>query len=312
MNFVKRFSMINRMRQKVKSFLHVFTNSLLPQSHYYKTVLKTKFSFSFKYFVSLVLLLNAIIIVIGVIILNPFTLSDVISNLSNNLQAYPKNLTVILNKGHLMTTYNQPYFFWMNYQNKTAPLLVIDENALPQKISEYSSYILLTANELVTRDVKNQGAITELPLSYLPNQTIDKNMVDQVESNLRIIQSFLLPLYVLVLIVLAIILPLISFSVTLAYILVASLLIYVVFKIWGRTKKQFARVHYKKIVHLSFHAVTLPILLDYGLGIFGVRTAPVSFFFFLLLVLFIFAWIYESYRDQEMNTQPAHHPHHRV
>ncbi len=287
--------MINLMRQKVKSFLHVFINSLLPQSHYYKTVLKTKFSFSFKYLVSLILILNAILIIIGVSFLNPLTINDLVNSLSNSLQNYPKSLTIIINKGRLMTTYNQPYFLWLNYQNKTTPLLVIDETALPQKINEYSSSILLTSNYAVIKNMDIQGGFDTIPLSYFPSQVVNKTMISEVEANLQVIKTFLFPLYALLLLIVIIVLPLISLAVTLAYILIASALVYLFFKVWGKSRDHFRHIHYKKIVHVSFHAVTLPILVDYALGLLGARNLPISFLFFFLLFLFIFAWVHESY-----------------
>jgi len=285
------------MIRKVKTFLHIFYNSLIPHARYYSRIIKVNFSFSLKYFLTLIVILNIFFIISFVVKYSPKKINIVLGTLITSLRQFPNDLTIMINNGRLITSYNRPYFLWLDYQDKKQLLLVIDETATAKKAQLYKSYSLLTANELVINNLKNNN-LSSLPLSYLQDQTINKEKTMMFVSVLDKIQG-LLPLLSLILILaLIIILPIASFAITIIYLLLSALLVFFLYKFF--IKKHF---RFKKILQVSFHSATLPLLIDYGLIIFrptmrltvNVPTLPFPLLFFILLALFIAVGVYEAH-----------------
>lgn len=268
------------MRKKVKTFFHVFTKSLLPQSGYYRKIVKTGLSFSLKYFIFLSILIYLFFILVLIFRIKPVKLIQWKTNIVNNLSEYPDDLVINVENGSLMTTYNRPYFFWLNDIDKKNLILVVDQTALPDKILEYRSLFLLTGNSFVTR--KNDS-ITIVPLKNLSFR-IDKNFATGALSSLT--TGLLLMLFSIFILFLLIILPLIILFTNLFYLFIAGFLIFIVCRFFSQ------KIPYKKILQLSFHSSTTPLLISYGLC----RLHPLCLFF--LIVIFLGAGVYEAYFDK--------------
>jgi hypothetical protein len=283
--------------KKVKAFLHIFVNSLLPQTNYYQKILKTKFSFSLKYFLFLTFLINCLFVLFFVIKIPSAKVNRLLTNLNNNLTAFPNNLIISVKNGSLLTTFNRPYFLWIDFDNMKQLLAVVDETADTQKINEYQSAFLLTTKFAVIRDMMGGRPLTVIPLSQIKDVTIDKNTIEEMRTNLAQIAK-LLPLFYWGLIVIAIILfPMFSFLVNILYLITASLFIYIVYRIFFAKSLPRHHLSFKKTFQIGLHAITLPLIIDYGLTLLNLRSKPTMLMYLFLIAVFVFAGLYEAYFD---------------
>lgn len=295
--------------RKVKTFLHVFENSLFPVTPYYQKILRAPFIFSFKYFISLILLLNFIFLFYLGVKYNPEKIYGVINSVSESLSQYPADLRITIKDGLLISNYNRPYFLWLDYQNKKKLLLVIDENAYPEKIQIYKPLLLLTAKEAVIYPTKKNQPLSILPLTYLSDQYITKHQLTQLINLMTAVRQAFPLIYLAVATFALIIILVSSFIITLFYLVTATAIIVGIYKFI--LKK---RSHFKKTFQIGLHAATLPLVLDYFLITFkpsmkiGVNLPlSESFFpisFLILLSIFIFAGTYVAY-DHERRHRPS-------
>lgn len=311
--------MINGMRRKVNTFFHVFKQSLFPKPGYYKKIPKSSFNFSLKYFISLILILNFLLVFFIIIQYHPQRINRNLNSLIISLKTFPKDLVINIRKDRLFTSYDHPYLFWSKVNGKLKLLLVIDETANAAKINQYNSYVLITNNKAVFK-TDNQPAnnFYVVPLTRFGDQTLNINSVKKIIQTLINFQSLLIFIYPAIVIMLLIILPVSSFLTTLFYLSIISLIVYIIFKVYFHKK-----IHYKKTFQISLHAVTFPLILDYfliafkpsiGLNIKLKPIIPPSVTFVILLAIFVFTAVYEAYQNDK-NHQPHHfHPqknHHR-
>jgi hypothetical protein len=268
------------MSKKVKTFFHVFTKSLIPQPEYYRKIVRSRLSFSLKYFISLSALIYLFFVFILLLKINPIKLIQWKTNVVDNLTKYPDDLVINVENGNLITTYNRPYFFWLNDIDKKNLLLVIDQTALPDKILKYRSVFLLTGNSFVTR--KND-AITAIPFKNLSFK-IDKNVISNALNGLTVGLSLIL--FSIFILLLLIILPIIVLSLNLFYVLISGFFIFIIYRFFSH------KIPYKKILQLSFHSSTIPLLIGYCLC----KLNPFALFF--LIVIFLGVGVYEVYFDK--------------
>ncbi len=303
--------MINLMRRKVKTFFHVFQGSFFPHAVYYRKITRSPFSFSLKYFISLIFILNFIFFCYVVLKYNPTRLNNFLVNLTQVTRSIPKELVININNGALFTNYNRPYFFWLKNKDKKNLLLVIDETASPEKIDTYNSYILITNREIVIK--KKLSSLKDFrifPLKNFNKKIIDQKDFQKTATFFTFLHNFFYFFYFIAIFCLFIFLPLLSLGITFFYLTIISLLVYLFFKTYYHKK-----IHFKKTLQLSFHAVTLPLLLDYFLMIFkptfpvnihSQLSIPAPLIFLILLTIFVFAAVYEAYQDQHL----PNHKHH--
>ncbi len=287
--------------KKVKSFLKIFLNSLLPDVAYYHKILNISFFQSFKYLSVLILVLNSIFTLSLTIRFNPCTVRDVLSGVITSIDKFPNNLAIFINKGNLLTTYDRPYFFWLDYDSKKKLLFVVDKNARPDKINQYGSKVLLTSNLMVISDFQKQLIA---PLQKISDQTINKkNTLPYLKNILLKVQDWFPVLYVLFVLAAFVVFSLVSLVTVVFYLILASLTNLILFRF-----KILKHVTLKKILQISFYAVTLPLTLDYLLMIFKIK--PIPILFFILMMVFVFCGIYEAYLDPERKIFiHPHHPH---
>lgn len=280
--------------QKVKTFFHVFVNSLLPQANYYHKLLKTPFSFSIKYFFILVFFVNFIFTILFLVRLQNSGYLSLKDTVPASLEKYPSNLSITIENGRLHTNSDKPFFFWLDIGKTKRLVAVVDETATSDKIIAYNSLLLLTSEKLVVK--KNAERIIEdIPYGNT-NLKINKTYVENLRQDL--IRMFSLGA-VLVPIVLLALAPLLFILLYLIYFFIITLLVFIPFKFFSK------KIRLSKSFQLSLHAVTLPVVIDYGLCLFKPEIAfyPVIYWVFLgLTVLFIFAGIYEAFLDPVTRT----------
>ncbi len=288
--------MINLIMLKVKTFLHILKNSIIPHHPYYHKLLTTKLVLSVKYFVALNLATYFLFILLFAFRYQPvpflYTLTD---SFIKGLESYPSKLVISIQNGNLHTNYDRPYFMWMDYRDSKILLFVIDENAVPEQIKQYNSIALITGKSVAIRDIANPNYYSVTPLQNL-TVTINKEGINQYTALLRqyIPQTLsLLPLFVLALF------PLIIIIINTGVIALASVLNILIFK-YRQT-----HVSYKKAFQLSLHALTLPLVITYIVILLvpaSLNSAIVVISYISLLLLFSFAAVHEAYWKRN-----AHH-----
>lgn len=288
--------------KKVKTFLHIFANSLLPNRAYYQKILKAPFSFSLKYFLALILALNFIFVIFLSVKLNPWKVNQVFNDLINSLEQFPENLSITIKNGYLMTNHYKPYFLWFDHQTSKRLLLVVDETASPKKIQEYNSDILVTSREVIVRNPQNTFEQKMIKLASLNIDSINKATARNAQLSIATIRRFFLFTYPLLLFLAFIVLVITSFLTTLLYLIVACSVVYLVYLFFLRKK---GRPKFSQVLHTSFHSITTPIVLNYLLGMFYLGIPLLPLFFLLLITVFTLAGLYEGYTHQH------HHPLHK-
>lgn len=310
------------MRQKVKTFFHVFTRSLIPNAQYYKKIAKTPFNFSFRYFFIFLLLLN---LIFTYQLFQKYNLKKTrifIDRLINELEKYPNNLIISIKNGYLKTNLNQPYFFWGGYENKRLWLVIDESDNKEEIIRFYNSYFLLNKKSLVFKPNFLNPYYKSFSFNSSKVIEINKNKVILLANFLRKINANLLLLYLLIIPLLFVFIMLSSLFISFFYILIITFISFYFFKLFFHR-----RIHFKKSFQLGLHAATFPLIVDYFVviydinqslrpGLFFIKNLNSSFLskliipfplvFVFILTIFIFGAIYETYQNNHLghNSKP--------
>lgn len=278
------------MTQKVKTFLHIFQNSALPQAPYYHKLLKTKFSFSLKYFLTLVFCVNLIFFLFYFLKINPKKVASLKNSLSQSLQTFPKDLKITIRDGKLTTNSNRPYFFWLNQNGKKLLLAVVDEVASPEKINEYRSQVLLTSNVIVLNKKSFKTEKNLIPYQAL-QLTLTKRGINEVKD--VVLRLFTVLIFIFFVLGIFVVPLFVSFSYLLST-LVLSILCFFLFKLF------YKKHTFDKTFQLSLHAITIPFSLEFGLRYFSLITPiqPMRLLYAILTSIFILSALYEAYLDR--------------
>jgi len=299
------------MTKKVKMFWYVLKNSLIPQKKYYKHISQASFSFSIKYLFILTLILNLFLFTYLGLKYNPNKLKSLFSQISKSLDSYPDDLSIMINKGHLLTTYDRPFFLWLNLKNKVIPLLVIDETARETKINQYKSIFLLTSNYLVYKQPQSSSNLEKVSLKTIPTcfihkGTINKTTISKLQNILNIGSSYIYFWFILFMVLLIIILPTTFFLFLIIFLFFLSIIFYLISRIFT------SKTSFINIFKFSFHSTTLPLLLAYVLNY---KTINFSFFspsILFLTSIFLFGAVYEHYEKSirlKKHKNPSTHHH---
>jgi len=290
--------MINLKMKKVKAFFYVFLKSFVPNSYYYTKILKTRFLFSFKYFIALIVFLNFLFGLGFLFRYPPQKINYWLKAIDSALTNFPSDLNVFIDKGYLISSYNRPYFFWLNDEKGRLRLIfVVDESGYLEKINQYKTFILLTKTDLF---IKTKNEIKKIPLKSFNEIIINKETIKSVLQPLSLIKKFFYPFYFFILLFIFGLITVTSFFINLFYLFLASGIVFVLLKL--RLKKKY---HFKKVFQISFHASTLPLFLDYLIFSFPyllpiriylpIKLPPFPLIFLFLLIIFIIVGVYEAY-----------------
>ncbi len=292
--------------KKVKTFFHIFVNSLLPQDTYYPKLLKVPFYFSLQYFTVLVFILSFIFVTSISLRLSPLKINSLLGNLAANLNKYPNDLVININKGTMTTNYDRPYFLWLDSDEADTNhlLLVVDQEATPQKINQYDSAILLTRKNIV---FKNTGTadLKIIPMKTVDNDTITKSTVDSVKNTILSINKLVLLAYPLLFLVFFLFLTLVSFFSNVLYVLISAGVVYLFYHFFIQHK---SRPKFVKTFQISMHAITLPMVTNYTLGVFNLKlNQSLSVLYLLLVLLFTAVGVYKAYVHEVSSHPKIHH-----
>jgi hypothetical protein len=174
---------------------------------------------------------------------------------------------------------------WFKYKNIPYPILAIDERANFENINQYDSIILLAEKGIVFKKDNtlkiNQFKLTERII-------INKQIVEGFKNVVLLIFK-LFPVLALFFTILIISVLQIYFSLTkILYLGLISLIIFIMLKI------SIKKSSYKKVLQISFHSSTIPIVLEFltlGLGL----RIKFPFWYPFLILIFLSSAVYEVF-----------------
>lgn len=274
------------MMKKLRTFIHVFINSLIPLDKYYKKLEHTPFLFSFKYFLTVMFFISILSVLslshFFFFVISPRQLSQAVMQTLDN---FPNDLTVRIVDGHLMTNLDRPYIAWARIKNIPQPLLVIDEFAQPSKRDEYQTPVLLTENALVV-SYKNTSQVMRLSPDI--NLRITKSEAVALKKTLGKLGVLLILIFPVLLVISMIAYFIFGTALTFFLLAIMSGVVFII----GRFKIN--SLNFQKVFQISLHSSTLPLLSGSGMTFFGLAV-PFVFWLPFMHILFLGAALYEVY-----------------
>jgi hypothetical protein len=280
---------------KLKTFSRTFVKSLTSPS-YYKDILKAKPSFSFKYLIFLLLIIN---LVLGVrFAVSAFNLLPQIDPFLKEAKVvitdlYPEKLIVTIRKAKITTNVKEPYF--IGFPEKVGTfgsykyLLTIDTKGKVDDYVKDASLFLLTSENLVVPDENETYKVIPLSeeLARVPDGT--KFARAQWDEMIKLIDPYLAKVSGIAeagLIVLSILLPFVMTASSLVWKLV-YLLVWAL-PLWLLAKILKKKLSYGETYRLSMHGLTLPLLIGFGLTLLGLYLPfvyTIAFVVWMVIVL---------------------------
>lgn len=286
--------MIIGMRRKVKTFLHVLTGSIVPQSSYYAKVLKSRLFFSLLYFMVLLSLTATATVIITFFKINANNPVRIESCLRSSLGKIPSGYTIHISNGVLSTSREMPLFVWFNCDDKIRLLAVVDERAGKKDIQSYGAQILFTGSEVVAR-YKSYSA--SFPYGkYVKNLYLDRaGIIDYADKAIRIIRYYV-PVFSSTLLLL---IPLFIYTLNTLYIILSSLFVHLFFVVFKK------RYKFRKVLQVGMHSASLPLITSLLFIIFPINVTNTLLLYFSLFFIFQLVAVYEAHY-----VQPHHAVHH--
>ncbi len=273
--------------KKVKAFLSIWQNSLFPDETYNQRIIKAPFKFSYRYYLLLVLILH---LLFSMLFVFPrlIKISQLKNSLNQTINRFPNRLKIYLYRGMVWSNLDRPYLAWTDFRQQKILLFVLDENASPDKITQYHSFALLTKNYFVLANLSDRNSFLSFPLTKTNSSfTIDKQSLAAAETTVNSLM-----------IVLALCLSGIVF-------IGAGLLIFVTQTAWliilattTRLLLHRRRITFHKLLQIAFHSATLPLMITYILLLFNLPLIAIVRTNVLLTIIFLIGGVYESYLHQ--------------
>jgi hypothetical protein len=248
-------------------FRSVKENAIDPE--HYAELLKKPFYSALIYLYFLIFILSVFQVLFVVVRLAAFLplLPVYTANIKKAVQvAYPSELTVTIKNGVLSANVDQPYYIdvpQLKQDNGPTHFITIDSQASVDEYPTTNSIFLLTQNSFVYPDKDTpKGNYRVYPWKSLEkDMVIDKNGYDSVAEKILPFVNYLSGFLIALTIILAIIAPfflaLFIGIGKLLYLLVASLILFIIAKMMGR------KLTYGKVYTLAVYGLTAPILLSF-------------------------------------------------
>lgn len=309
---------------KLKTFFRTLRKSLT-SFPYYKEILKAKFSFSFKYLYFLLYLINLVLgiwFAVAIVFLMPLVPNFLAQVKDVAYKSYPSELVVTIDNGKVKTNVKEPYFidFPKEFRNvgglENFRLVTIDTKAQVGDYPKYNTVVLVTGDSVVYPDSSSgsraTGTYKVVPLSQAGSagqkMVIDKAGYDKVVTSLLPYLNYVKPLMWVGVFLSIFLLPFLGASMAmigkLVYLLITSLIVLLVIKIMKKTYS------YSQIYRISMHGLTLPILISFVLGLFGINIQFLYTIVFTIFMIMVFAKMgspteIESTTELKGNEEPA-------
>jgi hypothetical protein len=260
--------------KRAKAFPYVFFHSLTSLS-YYKEILRTKRSFSIKYFLGLATL-SSLIIALNLSVRVTPVVRDAINTVLTQLEAmYPNDLVIRSENNAWEINKNEPYiipFAQMEeavQENLPQNFIVFYKEGTIEDLQKYNTFMLVNAKNVI---VQNTNKIESYPISDVPDGEFNKQTLLGAIENVRKVIG---PIEIGIIVIMSFFVILYNFVFRAFYLLFVGAFIWVLSMISG------AGHTFKQSYRISLHAMTLPIVIELML-----TTANANFnmpFWFMLL-----------------------------
>lgn len=258
--------------------------------NFYQELLAKPFSYSFKYFILLAIIISLLVSIIFSFMLIP-GLKIFFDNAGEKmLSYYPADLKINIKDGQVSTNVPEPYFVKMpneikpenssvkvntkdmsNYEN----LLVIDtkNNFTVDQFASYKTFALLTNDSVIAYD-KN-GNITISKIEKTANFALDKPIIEGFINKVKPFIKFIYPIIAIFIFIASMFVIMLQ----MAYLLFGALFVWLAAKIKG------VKIGYKKSYQLALHLITILIIARVISMISGINNITPFLFTFLLFIL---------------------------
>lgn len=254
---------------------------------FYKELPAKPFSFSFKYFYKLVLVLSIVLAAHSSFKIIPDINSFLKTVNSEILNNYPKELVLNIKNGEASSNVAEPYFVRLpedlrKIESKGSfrpeNFIVIDtKNKFTEEtFKKYNTLFLFTKTNMAY--IKDNGVISIQPLNIFSDRTIDYAFAASIAEKLSFLTKFIWVLGPILIFIGFIV----QFSAYLFYLLFGALIIWLIYKV-GKIP-----VGYKKSYQTGLHIITFQILFSVASIVFDFS---IQIPFFALIVFIIIAVI---------------------
>ncbi|MBD3365887.1 DUF1189 domain-containing protein [candidate division WWE3 bacterium] len=274
---VQKTPVPQKLTEKLKAALHVFTQSLTSPK-YYRKLIQTDFKFSAKYYVVLVFIsvLATSLYVFRQII--PDIEKEVADDMSHALYLLEEDLVITIKEGKLSINKEEPYIIPMPDRSEDAPanLVVFDtEGTIEDLEGTYDTLVLVNDTNVLT---KSGGRLQVYPVSSLPEGEFSQGdllaLIEQLRNFVRVFLYVLSALFFVVVLVLYMVLLLV-------YLLSMALLL------WFLGLLLNLSLDFIKYYKIALHSVTLPLCLLLLSSLLEMSFASLAFHFYALAFLFV-------------------------
>lgn len=258
---------------------------------FYKQLQMEPFGDSFSYFLKLLLIFSIFLTAIWSSTLVP-TLSKILKpeSIASLVNRFPEDLKITIKKGEASSNAKEPYVIKVPSNLKSSGvendisqyenLLVLDTKATTldlQKFEKYDAKAMLTKNFLVVRDSQKQK-IEIQKLESFPDTAIDRVSINRFIEKLQPYFKFAIPLMLIGLFLVLFITFLILDGLI---ILAGAIGIFIIAKI------KRLEIDYVGAYQIGLHSITVAVLLDILLTIFGYHLP----YLFYLVITLVMAWL---------------------
>lgn len=278
--------------KRAKAFPYVFFHSLTSIA-YYKEILKTKRSFSIKYFLGLATF-SSLIIALNLSVRVTPAVRDAINTVLTQLEAmYPNDLVIKSKNNAWEINKIEPYIIPFPEMDEVSEdslpknFIVFYKNGTIDDLQKYDAFMMVNAKNVI---VQSTNKIESYPISDVPDGEFNKQTLDAAIQNVKKVIG---PIEVGVIVLMSFFVILYNFVYRAFYLFFVAAFVWIVSMISGASHT------FKQSYRISLHAMTLPVVVELML-----TTANADFnmpFWFMLLNM-IFAVVVVM----SMAKQPTH------
>ncbi len=285
------------MGRKVKTFFHVLTGSIVPQTSYYAKVLRSRMGFSALFFLAILFFTSLAILTVVGLRMNGNNPARMQACIHSSLDRIPDNYILHIREGILSTNQEMPLFVWFSCDDRIQLLAVVDERAGQGEVFSYGAQLLLTGTDAVARYRTYTKSFSFG--SYLTNLDLDKKTIVEYADRALEVLGYYVPIVAFSLLLVT---PLSVYLLNIFYVLASSLSVYIFYSLFGK------KYTFRKILQVGLHSSSLPLLSSVLFVIFPVNIWNTLFLYFSLIFIFQLVAVYEAHYVEPHE----HHPSHRL
>jgi hypothetical protein len=283
LHFFSDYSIIIRSMKKVKAILSTFLHSLVPQDIYYPKLLHTRFKFSVKYYIFLIVVLSFIFTTIVIYQYSPNKIINYKNAVTRSLLSFPDDAVIRIIDGTLEVNQNKPLFLWLYRDEKpffvfmahTKDELSLSNNPLPVMFLGKNSVQFAFKGSAFTQAYDKTA-------HYLISKETLRSFVNM--SN-----SFFPPLLFFFFVFLVLVLPLsFGFWSTVSILVNASIVFLLL-------KSFIPHIHLKKCIQAGMHGTHIPLITTILLYALFPASPNVIIITSSLMFVFTLVAVYEMY-----------------